>query len=95
MLIHAYNIIESGCNALYLDIRGFISDFDDFMAEFYDNGLWGNDDRTTYGRYDKATDLPEDIFCTEKEIMAAARFMDSEYDYWDPEANFIMPVLAA
>ena len=88
-LVHAYNVIKTDRDTLYMDIRGYISNLDAFMAEFYDSGLWRNDDGTTYGRYEKADDMPETIFCTETAILDAAAFMDKEYDYWDISAYFI------
>ncbi len=44
-LVHAYCTTQTtDGKTFYVDVRGMIDDYDKFMAEFYDAGLWSNDD---------------------------------------------------
>ena len=75
-LIHMYCETDSG----YIDIRGVCDDFEEFMQDFTDNGLWENSDCTVIREYKK---IPAKYRASEDGLKAAAA-MDQEYGYYDP-----------
>ena len=52
-LIHMYCTAEIDGETHFIDIRGICDDWDEFMQEFTDAGLWENMDRTRYLEYEK------------------------------------------
>ena len=43
-LVHAYCTTKIDGKKVYIDARGMTDDYEKFMAEYYDAGLWSNDD---------------------------------------------------
>ena len=86
-LVHMYCKYEPEPGyKVYVDVRGKCNDFDLFMKEFYDNGLWGNDNYTVIREYD---DIPEDCRTDEEDLwrLEAAEKTDAVYGYYDPYAG--------
>ena len=57
-LVHMYCESESG----YIDIRGITDDWEEFLAEFKDNGLMNDDDTTTIISVKEIKKIKEDDF---------------------------------
>lgn len=84
-LVHMYCTYEKDGKTVYVDIRGKCNDWDLFMKEFYDLGLWENDDDTVFGNY---TEVPRRYRAkrSDKWIFAAAAVYDEKYGYYAKES---------
>ncbi len=83
-LVHmfCYNKQDDG-RTDYIDVRGKCDDFDLFMKEFYDVGLWADDDYTIYNEYDK---MPDNYKVSGEDAwrILAAACMDYWYSFYSP-----------
>lgn len=81
-LIHSYCTKEINGVKYYIDIRGITDSYQEFMKEFYDNGLWSGDFEESYITYNT---LDKDTYqnITEwDEAYKASEVMDDEYLYF-------------
>lgn len=74
-LIHMYCTAEIDGVEHYIDVRGICDDFDEFMQDFTDNGLWENSDCTIYRQYDE---VPKK-FKLKKRNKSTVEFFDRTY----------------
>ena len=80
-LVHCYCVACTSDNtALYIDVRGACSDYTEFMREYYEAGLWDNDDYSYTLSYDE---VPEK-YCAPTWGFAyeAAEAIDKEYGFY-------------
>ncbi len=71
-LIHAFVETDNG----YIDIRGFTDDYDEFIQEFYENGLCENSDCTKFKEILKRPRAKKDIY------QIAEQFYDKNTSYY-------------
>ena len=85
-LIHAYCVNEINGVTYYIDVRGIIDDWNEFIKEFYDNGLWCGDYSYSYFLEDKELiDLlnHDENNMSYREAYKASAVIDDEYRYYD------------
>ncbi len=80
-IVHAYCIAKaSDGKDVYVDVRGANSDWDEFMREFYDQGLWANDDYSFEQPF--ANGVPADLKVDKNSsAYRAAAELDEEFGY--------------
>lgn len=86
-LIHMYCVDDSDPeNRIYIDVRGKCNDFDYFMKEFYDNGLY-NGALCKKKLYKSVKDIPKTEQLknkTEMDYIQYAEQIIKEYNYYQP-----------
>ncbi len=78
-LVHMYCTADISGKKHYIDIRGITDSWEEFMEEFYNAGLWGNDDRSKYIKYQE---VPKKYRCASKKRKMLMENLDMDYDYY-------------
>ena len=86
-LVHAYCVAENESGPLYLDARGACGSWSLMMQDFYDSGLFANEEASHFTIVNESAlarnhQIPKE---DEEKIRSAAKFLIDELGFWDPK----------